>query len=103
MRNRLLRKWRRVHPHCERDNSDENSDGYYPHSPISQILIHRLLAFGCFADDPQCILTAIHWLAIMGIKCCINLRSRATELIATAFTNGKGGILVLRFAVCAWP
>ena len=53
----------------------------------------RLLAFGSFAHDPQRILAAVQRLAIVGIECGLNLGIRTAKLRATAFADGKSGIL----------
>ena len=53
----------------------------------------NLLILRRFADDPQRILAAVQRLAIVGIECGLNLGIRTAKLRATAFADGKSGIL----------
>src|ERR1700685_1551183 len=85
MRNESLRKRGRVYPNGEHDNSGDNNNRYYPHAPISQISLHRLLAFRRLANDPQGILTAIRRLALVGIELCLNIA--VFELSVAPFTH----------------
>jgi hypothetical protein len=55
--------------------------------------MRELFIFGSFAHDAKRILAAVHRLAIVDIKCSLNLGVCAAKLRATAFAYGKGGIL----------
>jgi len=51
----------------------------------------QLLIFRRFSDDPQGVLAAVHRIAFVGIKLCLNIRS--LELSIASFTNAKGRAL----------
>jgi hypothetical protein len=50
---------------------------------------NKLFIVGCFAHDPQGVLTAIKRLTLVGIKLCLNVG--IFELSVAPFTNADGG------------
>ena len=48
---------------------------------------NELSAFGGFAHDPQGVLAAVHWLALVGIKLCLNII--ALELSVASFADAE--------------
>src|SRR5271165_3770227 len=52
-----------------------------------------LLAFGCFADDPQSVLATVQRLAVVGIERSLYLGVCAAKRRTTTFTDSKSGIL----------
>jgi len=58
---------------------------------------NRLLIFGRFADDSQSILAAVHRLALMGIKLCLNVSLElSVALLADAKTLFHNSQFALR-------
>jgi hypothetical protein len=49
---------------------------------------NELLVFGCFAHDPQGVLAAIYWLALVGIKLRLNIDT--LKLSVAPFADGEG-------------
>lgn len=47
---------------------------------------------GSFADDSQCVLAGVQWLAVVSIERGTNLRVSTTELRTAALTDGESGI-----------
>jgi len=54
---------------------------------------NKLLIFGSFAHDPQCILAAIGRLAFVDIKLCLNIGTLELRVAPFTYANGWRALL----------
>jgi hypothetical protein len=72
---------------------DANGVGGWFASAVSEI---SLLIFGSFAHDPQGVLTAVYWLALVSIELCLDIGILELSVAPFAYADGRRVLLTIR-------